>query len=314
MHSRLRCARARLKFQPPKTSFLAPVAKDTDTANACRPSSLTATSTSLTPLTPSSARATSALYIIMQAPAPAQTFGQWLDAQNWEQTRERPTTSAAQKTPSLKEEYTYHLFERVERTANLPFLVDHQAQVAQLMNRTDIVPPVAVRWGIFASKGYNYHSESELEVILGRLWDVLNSGIPDDQMAFYPPSVRDAHWMTRTVYSGYSGGHKGIRFDIAAYIQTASEHGADDTTDYVYLLVETKTERALRAKLTDLEARIEAGNMPKRALSQLKPAEQMLVQVSSRSQMCFGNRAPQLTVRDHRFSLKRTRRGARPPF
>ncbi|CDO76918.1 hypothetical protein BN946_scf184893.g1 [Trametes cinnabarina] len=198
-----------------------------------------------------------------QAPAPAPapallpTLAQWLSLQTWEDTDEKQGANTSQKSPSMKEEHQYQFFNRVERKANLPFLTEHQGWVDNLLARTDT---------------------SELEGVISKAWDALNGGIPPAADNVYPPTIRNAQFKQRTIISGWGGAHKGIKFDIAAIFQTTMSNEVDPE-DTVYLLVEVKTESAIRAKLQGLEARIQNSVMPHtHDLSTLTPADKVLVQ------------------------------------
>ncbi|KAI0364288.1 hypothetical protein BV20DRAFT_869438 [Pilatotrama ljubarskyi] len=218
----------------------------------------------------------------MQAPAqaqvPRQTLAQWLSQQTWARTAELPGTTSCQEAPSQKETHQYRYFDRVERTPELPFLSMHRGWVDQLLARKDIVPHFAAMWATICDEELAYRSESELKSHLADLWKALNSGLPPDNDNQYPVEIRNAPWKQRKVTSGYSSNVTGIAFDIAAFLQTAPQWGDPATCDTIYLLVEVKTERAILAKVEDLEARIEANMMPQLDLPSLTEVEQMLVQ------------------------------------
>ncbi|KAI0363029.1 hypothetical protein BV20DRAFT_1058407 [Pilatotrama ljubarskyi] len=215
----------------------------------------------------------------MQAPAqaqvPQQTLAQWLSQQSWPRCTELPGTNSRQKAPSQREAYQYRYFDRVERMAELQFLSLHRTWVNQLLARTDIVPNIIAKW---PRNQVAYRAESVLESHLADLWKALNFGLPPDNDNQYPAEISNAPWKERQVTSGYSSNVTGIGFDIAAFLQTAPQWGDPATSDTVYLLIEVKTERAILAKVEDLEARIEANTMPQLELTSLTEAEQMLVQ------------------------------------
>ncbi|KAJ8462711.1 hypothetical protein ONZ51_g10733 [Trametes cubensis] len=209
----------------------------------------------------------------MQAPAPLPTLAQWLAIQTWEDTDEKKGANASQKTHSQKEEHSYQFFDRVERTPNLPFMTDHQGWVDNLLARTDTVPLVASGWNGFRAKKLRYRLESELEGVIGKMWDALNAGIPVDVDSEYPQEIANAPWKERAVLSGWGGDLRGIKFDVAAIFQTTLDP-EEDPDDTVYLLVEVKTESTMRA-----EAHIEQSVMPHTDLNNLTPADKMLVQL-----------------------------------
>ncbi|KAI0351295.1 hypothetical protein OH77DRAFT_1429821 [Trametes cingulata] len=211
-------------------------------------------------------------------PPPAQTLAEWLAQQPWPICYELPGMNSRQKTPSQRETYQYRHFDRVERRDELAFLSSHRTQVDELLRRTDTVPEIAAEWAMVRRKELGYRSEAELQSHLVRLWEALELGLPPDNDNEYPEAIRNAPWRQRTVLGGYRSEVTGIDFDIAAFLRTAPRAGDPAPSDTVYLLVEVKTERAILAKVGDLDRCIVANTMPQLELPSLTEAEQMLVQ------------------------------------
>lgn len=218
----------------------------------------------------------------MQAHAPQPTLAQWLAAQVWSIPSEL-STSSRQKDPSQKEAHKYNFFERVERVDELPMMAGYRGRVDSLLARTDTVAELARMWHGTRTTDVVYRAESELEDHLATVWRALNSGLASDIGAEYPEAIRNAPWKQRAVTGGYHGQETGIKYDIGLYIQTGAYLGDLATKDTVYLLVEVKTERAMLAKLDEVEARIKVSAMPHRRLEDLGQGDRMLVQVSTHS-------------------------------
>ncbi|KAI8971039.1 hypothetical protein BD414DRAFT_510633 [Trametes punicea] len=199
---------------------------------------------------------------------------------SWPQIKDSGCTTASQKKTSLLEAHQAALFTAVHHTHPIPLMVDPSPQTDALLQDRTRSERFQFMWTTLRTS-YGYRSEAMLQSHLNSLFGLFLEALPNQPAGYYHPDIANHPTVQVVNISGYANATPRVHYDIVLNVQVSNDQLAQQSADYVFFLIEVKTERALNAKLRRLSQIFSAGRLSSDDPKDFTDADRMLLQVWS---------------------------------